>query len=147
MIRRPPRSTLFPYTTLFRSGDAGRDGGGAVGGRLRGHGRGCVDGRELPADRGRECGPVGGFHGRVQLGGVEGGGGERGARGEGGGRAAVGDGGRDRAPARGGEREIGGASCRERVWISVGGGSVEKKRAGGGGVGGDGRRDQRAGEY
>src|SRR3712207_8491949 len=27
MIRRPPRSTLFPYTTLFRSG------GGAVGAR------------------------------------------------------------------------------------------------------------------
>src|SRR5437667_3159000 len=26
MIRRPPRSTLFPYTTLFRSeGPAGRD--------------------------------------------------------------------------------------------------------------------------
>ena len=24
MIRRPPRSTLFPYTTLFRSGAAGR---------------------------------------------------------------------------------------------------------------------------
>src|SRR2546422_7001482 len=24
MIRRPPRSTLFPYTTLFRSRDAGR---------------------------------------------------------------------------------------------------------------------------
>src|SRR5258705_6717711 len=24
MIRRPPRSTLFPYTTLFRSQDAGR---------------------------------------------------------------------------------------------------------------------------
>src|SRR5437667_3955566 len=23
MIRRPPRSTLFPYTTLFRSEDAG----------------------------------------------------------------------------------------------------------------------------
>src|SRR5256885_3818253 len=23
MIRRPPRSTLFPYTTLFRSTDAG----------------------------------------------------------------------------------------------------------------------------
>src|SRR3712207_8079425 len=23
MIRRPPRSTLFPYTTLFRSGDLG----------------------------------------------------------------------------------------------------------------------------
>src|SRR2546426_12715871 len=24
MIRRPPRSTLFPYTTLFRSGIVGR---------------------------------------------------------------------------------------------------------------------------
>src|SRR5688572_33472069 len=24
MIRRPPRSTLFPYTTLFRSGDRER---------------------------------------------------------------------------------------------------------------------------
>src|SRR3712207_7819504 len=42
MIRRPPRSTLFPYTTLFRSADAQhpahavgrrrvRDGGVAVG--------------------------------------------------------------------------------------------------------------------
>src|SRR2546427_7068306 len=26
MIRRPPRSTLFPYTTLFRSPDAQRSG-------------------------------------------------------------------------------------------------------------------------
>src|SRR2546422_11572886 len=26
MIRRPPRSTLFPYTTLFRSRVRGRDG-------------------------------------------------------------------------------------------------------------------------
>src|SRR2546426_8685364 len=25
MIRRPPRSTLFPYTTLFRSEDQGED--------------------------------------------------------------------------------------------------------------------------
>src|SRR3989454_12049867 len=25
MIRRPPRSTLFPYTTLFRSHPTGRD--------------------------------------------------------------------------------------------------------------------------
>src|SRR3712207_7706184 len=25
MIRRPPRSTLFPYTTLFRSLDRGRE--------------------------------------------------------------------------------------------------------------------------
>src|SRR2546430_7985483 len=26
MIRRPPRSTLFPYTTLFRSGEEGNRG-------------------------------------------------------------------------------------------------------------------------
>src|SRR5690349_22353216 len=26
MIRRPPRSTLFPYTTLFRSADEEKDG-------------------------------------------------------------------------------------------------------------------------
>src|SRR3712207_7751201 len=29
MIRRPPRSTLFPYTTLFRSADRRRRGGAA----------------------------------------------------------------------------------------------------------------------
>src|SRR3712207_7316007 len=28
MIRRPPRSTLFPYTTLFRSGGRRTGGGG-----------------------------------------------------------------------------------------------------------------------
>src|SRR5688572_31486527 len=28
MIRRPPRSTLFPYTTLFRSSQPGDDEGG-----------------------------------------------------------------------------------------------------------------------
>src|SRR3712207_8958534 len=28
MIRRPPRSTLFPYTTLFRSGEDHRQGEG-----------------------------------------------------------------------------------------------------------------------
>src|SRR3712207_9313833 len=42
MIRRPPRSTLFPYTTLFRSkeqphGSDGRDGCGGEGDG----GRGC----------------------------------------------------------------------------------------------------------
>src|SRR5256886_9733011 len=31
MIRRPPRSTLFPYTTLFRSRQTGpHDGGGTL---------------------------------------------------------------------------------------------------------------------
>src|SRR2546430_13247368 len=29
MIRRPPRSTLFPYTTLFRSANPARPGGGS----------------------------------------------------------------------------------------------------------------------
>src|SRR2546430_12884840 len=34
MIRRPPRSTLFPYTTLFRSGPGvGRDGSAGDGDR------------------------------------------------------------------------------------------------------------------
>src|SRR5687768_18098170 len=33
MIRRPPRSTLFPYTTLFRS--AGADAGGRAADRFR----------------------------------------------------------------------------------------------------------------
>src|SRR6478672_7315752 len=32
MIRRPPRSTLFPYTTLFRSESARRRGCGSQGG-------------------------------------------------------------------------------------------------------------------
>src|SRR3712207_8619140 len=32
MIRRPPRSTLFPYTTLFRSGGGGGSGGGGSAG-------------------------------------------------------------------------------------------------------------------
>src|SRR3712207_7567178 len=31
MIRRPPRSTLFPYTTLFRSGRCGRRDARSVG--------------------------------------------------------------------------------------------------------------------
>src|SRR5438034_7986691 len=46
MIRRPPRSTLFPYTTLFRSRERQRgehgwkriDGGGAGGDGLAGFG-------------------------------------------------------------------------------------------------------------
>src|SRR2546430_14999672 len=40
MIRRPPRSTLFPYTTLFRSAVLLRPGGGVIGDRL------IVDGSE-----------------------------------------------------------------------------------------------------
>src|SRR5256885_10945943 len=40
MIRRPPRSTLFPYTTLFRS-------------QLVGVGKGLADLHDLPAALGR----------------------------------------------------------------------------------------------
>src|SRR5438132_4887143 len=39
MIRRPPRSTLFPYTTLFRSHPQHGDAGGARGALPRGRGR------------------------------------------------------------------------------------------------------------
>src|SRR3712207_8178062 len=49
MIRRPPRSTLFPYTTLFRSsGRRGRRGGGRLLRGLREHvikGGGAARGR------------------------------------------------------------------------------------------------------
>src|SRR5690349_22099508 len=52
MIRRPPRSTLFPYTTLFRSGvqaegfriDVGEDRQGAVDERRRSRDRHGVGG-------------------------------------------------------------------------------------------------------
>src|SRR5476649_1404633 len=39
MIRRPPRSTLFPYTTLFRSRNFVRFAGRAAGSRRRPAGR------------------------------------------------------------------------------------------------------------
>src|SRR3712207_8024199 len=64
MIRRPPRSTLFPNTTLFRSrrrGRGGADGSGRRARDTRAGGRGRrVDGRggrRLPARRrdGREA--------------------------------------------------------------------------------------------
>src|SRR3712207_8030124 len=53
MIRRPPRSTLFPYTTLFRS-DPGREGPDEVAepaGERRGDGRG--DGLDQRLEPGR----------------------------------------------------------------------------------------------
>src|SRR2546427_4239793 len=44
MIRRPPRSTLFPYTTLFRSGGFFRvDDGDDVGAVVIGRGHEFVD--------------------------------------------------------------------------------------------------------
>src|SRR2546422_691317 len=56
MIRRPPRSTLFPYTTLFRSGGEG--------GRVAAHGR---DGRVLGDGHGGGGGAGGAFVGGVAL--------------------------------------------------------------------------------
>src|SRR5260370_11960798 len=44
MIRRPPRSTLFPYTTLFRSGQVVRDRGGPAGASGAGVGPGSRPG-------------------------------------------------------------------------------------------------------
>src|SRR5258707_11555223 len=55
MIRRPPRSTLFPYTTLFRSaGSAQRDGHAARGRAQRRIARRDPDRLEGPAPR-RAC--------------------------------------------------------------------------------------------
>src|SRR3712207_9103864 len=51
MIRRPPRSTLFPYTTLFRSAGVGPGAGGSCGGPWAGeHGAGEGTSRR-PGDR------------------------------------------------------------------------------------------------
>src|SRR3712207_6859264 len=43
MIRRPPRSTLFPYTTLFRSDPELEFGPGLHGRHSRGQGRGVQE--------------------------------------------------------------------------------------------------------
>src|SRR2546429_5003031 len=42
MIRRPPRSTLFPYTTLFRSSHQYSSVSVAIGGSDKGHDRALV---------------------------------------------------------------------------------------------------------
>src|SRR3712207_7981539 len=66
MIRRPPRSTLFPYTTLFRSDRGGRAHGAGPAGRggRRPAGEGAV---VLPARRGAGAGREG-HPGRQQRG-------------------------------------------------------------------------------
>src|SRR3712207_2698688 len=88
MIRRPPRSTLFPYTTLFRS--CGR---GALFGRVR---------------RRARCGKFG-ARGRREACGGEGSADERGGCGEPGG-----DGGPDRGRPRGGRPGCRGGGWRRR---------------------------------
>src|SRR3712207_7208813 len=62
MIRRPPRSTLFPYTTLFRSQDEGVDEEADEAFELgeAAAGDGCADGDVVLAgvagQQGLECG-------------------------------------------------------------------------------------------
>src|SRR2546430_17054755 len=62
MIRRPPRSTLFPYTTLFRS---------AASGRVRSAARAAAAGSRLEDDEGAVVG-CGGATREAGEGGVEG---------------------------------------------------------------------------
>src|SRR2546422_5600101 len=52
MIRRPPRSTLFPYTTLFRSAERG----------LRGDALGCEAKCVVADEHGESPGSVGAQH-------------------------------------------------------------------------------------
>src|SRR5256885_13245957 len=68
MIRRPPRSTLFPYTTLFRSSRRTRRG---TEGEPRGEGRGCArregDDGARPLVRVRRPGPPGHVRDRREV--------------------------------------------------------------------------------
>src|SRR5258708_33304596 len=56
MIRRPPRSTLFPYTTLFRSLRRGRGETAARGREAEGEARGGAGQGEDRGEGGRERG-------------------------------------------------------------------------------------------
>src|SRR2546428_4820025 len=63
MIRRPPRSTLFPYTTLFRSALLGRRGLGPHGGHRARHPL-PGDAEHAAAARGAVAGRAACVHGR-----------------------------------------------------------------------------------
>src|SRR2546422_7803629 len=71
MIRRPPRSTLFPYTTLFRS--PGRRSGrprtpGSTGGaRGRGRSRACRSRGPRPDRRDRKSTRLNSSHGYISY--------------------------------------------------------------------------------
>src|SRR3712207_7188891 len=68
MIRRPPRSTLFPYTTLFRSLARGTVHGSGVGGD--GHidrGQRVVDAHQRDAVRAGNGGQMGRAHLRTSV--------------------------------------------------------------------------------
>src|SRR5689334_24151957 len=53
MTRRPPTSTLFPYTTLFRSHEADGRGRRGAPGEEAGDGRQVVRGHHLPGEERR----------------------------------------------------------------------------------------------
>src|SRR2546425_10040430 len=93
MIRRPPRSTLFPYTTLFRShrGNSRAAGGGGDG-RSRSRDVRATARRLAPEPAGRLRGepPRAGPARGTGSGGGGGGGGAPRGRGGGGGRGGVG---------------------------------------------------------
>src|SRR2546429_8156342 len=116
MIRRPPRSTLFPYTTLFRSVENG-DGDGLV----------ADEAAEIAPAAARAPGGVAFFAFTGEVGAVDAGVVQLC---DGSGVAARG-GIHLRVVGRGFESagdEIGRAACRGRVEISVGAGSLKKKK-------------------
>src|SRR3712207_7421323 len=74
MIRRPPRSTLFPYTTLFRSGEhSGRPAVGADDGHGMLRDQGAVpveklhDGRQVFRDRDRKSTRLNSSHANISY--------------------------------------------------------------------------------
>src|SRR2546427_6570051 len=71
MIRRPPRSTLFPYTTLFRSpGGAGGEGAGkepAVGGGQAGRLRDRAGAGSGARDRDRKSTRLNSSHSQISY--------------------------------------------------------------------------------
>src|SRR2546427_9633827 len=60
MIRRPPRSTLFPYTTLFRSGLVSTGAPSASGG-------GCRAGRGVASQRDRKSTRLNSSHRQISY--------------------------------------------------------------------------------
>src|SRR3989440_12525358 len=113
MIRRPPRSTLFPYTTLFRSEEPGVHEGGA--GRGPDLGEVAAAGLLTALDEVAGHGAGGGGPGEIDLATA------------GGRRGQVGGGGRGRRRLGGGAGGIGRAACGERGESSVVGGSSKKR--------------------
>src|SRR2546430_11765402 len=140
MIRRPPRSTLFPYTTLFRSGaEAGTlargDGGAAPRGRARRQSAGRAP---QPRLRVRATGPVGRGGSGVRRGGGPGAHRRQGVLELGDRRLEAGGFRRRRGPARPGTRAVRPAGAAGMVLGARPDGRVRRRvraRPGGGGGG------------